>query len=71
MVLFTLLLGGRQHNSIIDELVRMRTEHVIVVTLFIINQATNEDELGTGGTNPIPFLKKYRDETNEKKIVFT
>ncbi|KIW94535.1 uncharacterized protein Z519_04511 [Cladophialophora bantiana CBS 173.52] len=57
-------------KSVIDAFQKWRTSHVIIVSRFIVQPAAVEakdnaasEQRGTGGSLPIPFLKKYRDET--------
>ena len=40
-----------------------RSEHLKMVTLYIICQSNTENVQGTGGSNPIPFLKSCRIDT--------
>ncbi|OAP55162.1 hypothetical protein AYL99_10862 [Fonsecaea erecta] len=54
----------------IEAFQKWRTKHVIIVSRFIVRPAAAEvtdksvtQQRGTAGSLPIPFLKKYRDET--------
>ena len=60
-------------NDTIEELGRFRTEHVIIVTRYIVNQREHSvnptlDKKGSGGSNFMKLLKKVRNETLEAKI---
>lgn len=45
----------------IKALTNFRSEHIKMVTGYVVCQ--NSRAMGTGGSNPIPFLKKLRDDT--------
>ena len=49
------------YQACIKELANFRSEHIKMVSRYIICQ--NSRARGTGGSNPIPFLKKLRDDT--------
>lgn len=52
----------------IEALTKFRTEHIKMVTRYITCQSRkckNEEILGTGGSNPIQFLKKCRRDTEK------
>lgn len=56
--------GTEGHNSCVKALANFRSEHIKMVARFIVCQnKSSGSPLGTGGSNPIPFLKKCRDET--------
>ena len=55
-------------NSTVEELVKFRTDHVILVTRFIVNQRSHSvnptlEAKGSGGTDFMSLLKKVRNET--------
>ena len=63
----------QQFNSTIDAFVSFRSQHITIVTRFIVNQmphTVNESlkDRGTGGTSFMDFLKSVRDDTIEAKI---
>lgn len=52
------------YNECIKALANFRSEHIKMVARYIVCQnKSSGSPLGTGGSNPIPFLKKCRDET--------
>ena len=56
------------YNGAIEALAKFRSEHVILVTRYIVNQKQHSvnpslDMRGTGGTPFMMFLKKVRDNT--------
>lgn len=56
------------YNSAVEEFARFRSEHMIMVTRYIVNQQPHSvnpslDAKGSGGTDFMRFLKKVRDET--------
>lgn len=52
------------YNSCIKALANFRSEHIKMVARYIVCQnKSSGSPLGTGGSNPIPFLKKCREET--------
>ena len=53
------------YQSCVKALINFRSEHIKMVTLFIVCQSKKGNPLGTGGSNPIPFLKKCRNETEK------
>ena len=50
------------YEASLKALENFRSEHIKMVTRYIICQ--NSRAKGTGGSNPIPFLKKLRDDTS-------
>jgi indoleamine 2,3-dioxygenase len=55
--------GENSYNFCIKSLANFRSEHIKMVARYIICQIKTSKPLGTGGSNPIEFLKKCRDET--------
>lgn len=61
-------------NDTIEELAKFRTDHVILVTRYIVNQKQHGgvnptlSATGSGGTNFMQLLKKIRNETLEFRI---
>jgi len=60
-------------NEVVDELVRFRNQHLILVARYIVNQKESSvnpslDDKGTGGSHAISFLKGVRDRTIAGKI---
>lgn len=56
-------------NNCIELNDKFRTEHVKIVARYIVAQSRNpQQELGTGGTTPMPFLKGVRDEVKPNLI---
>ena len=56
-------------DEAVDELVKFRNQHIILVTSYIVNQTKMDDVKGTGGAaNAVNFLKDIRDKTIEAKI---
>ena len=49
------------YAACVRELTNFRSEHLKMVSRYIVCQSNRAK--GTGGSNPIPFLKKIRDET--------
>ena len=63
-----------QYNSTIETFVEFRDAHIVVVTRFIVNQKQHTvnpslEEIGTGGTPFMHFLKNVRDNTKNSKIL--
>jgi indoleamine 2,3-dioxygenase len=56
------------YSECIKSLSDFRNEHIIMVTRYIVSQAgkSGQTAYGTGGSNPIPFLKQFRRDTNER-----
>ncbi|MFT5764673.1 MAG: indoleamine 2,3-dioxygenase, partial [Saprospiraceae bacterium] len=54
-------------KNAIDHLIEFRNEHLKMVSIYIMKQAkaTNAEAVGTGGTNPMLFLKSIRNK-NQK-----
>jgi indoleamine 2,3-dioxygenase len=69
---------GRHHpelkeayNHALKAMEAFRTSHVKMVSLYIITQAHKEDHTevqGTGGSNPIPFLKAIRSHVQDAEL---
>ena len=63
-----------QFNATIEALVKFRSDHIVIVTRFIVNQiehTVNNKSLkdtGTGGTSFMKFLKEVREDTAAAKI---
>ncbi len=56
-------------NDVVEELVKFRNNHIILVTRYIVNQAGTKDAGGTGGAaQAVAMLKDLRDRTVEAKI---
>lgn len=55
-------------KSCLKALIEFRNAHIIMVSRYIINPSakTHQNALGTGGSNPLPFLKQIRDDTSNK-----
>ena len=63
-----------RYNSAVEEFGEFRSDHVILVTRYIVNQQKHSvnsslDNKGSGGTDFMKFLKKVRDETINLKIL--
>jgi len=50
----------------IERLIKFRNEHLKLVALYVMKQAkkTNASAVGTGGTNPMVFLKNVRNQND-------
>ena len=57
---------SRACKKCIEALSNFRNEHIKMVARYVVSQCPSSR--GTGGSNPLPFLKKCRDETIEKII---
>ena len=60
-------------NAVVEELVKFRNQHLILVARYIINQREKSinpslDSKGTGGSDAIDFLRKVHDMTRARKI---
>lgn len=53
--------SAKGYSECIKSLINFRSQHIKMVTRYIICQ--NTQAKGTGGSNPIPFLKRLRDDT--------
>lgn len=51
------------YKKCVESLVKFRNEHIKMVARYVVSQRPSS--WGTGGSNPLPFLKKCRDETIE------
>jgi indoleamine 2,3-dioxygenase len=58
------------YKEAVNSLVAFRNEHLKIVALYIIKQAkqTQTTAIGTGGTNPMVFLKSVRDQNKDLLI---
>ncbi|KIW77358.1 hypothetical protein Z517_09804 [Fonsecaea pedrosoi CBS 271.37] len=61
---------GCAFQGVLDAFQKWRTKHVSIVSRFVVLPAAAEakgkpaeQQKGTAGSQPIPFLKQYRDET--------
>ena len=56
-------------NEVVKELVEFRSEHIVLVTRYIVNPAGSMEVQGTGGAAlAVAFLKDIRDKTDEATI---
>ena len=57
------------YQEVVDQLIAFRNEHLKIVSLYIMKQAKkmNASSKGTGGTNPMIFLKSIRNRNEELK----
>ena len=57
------------YQAVVDELIQFRNEHLKMVALYIMKQAATqgEDAQGTGGTNPMKFLKSIRNSNQASR----
>lgn len=55
------------YKAAVEALVQFRNEHLKIVALYIIKQASknNSSAKGTGGTNPMVFLKSVRNQNSD------
>lgn len=58
------------YNTALEALQSFRSSHVRMVTFYIVAQAAKENKeiQGTGGSNPIPFLKDIREHVDHSKL---
>ena len=58
------------YNRCVEAVKEFRSAHIRMVSFYIVAQAAKEDHeiQGTGGSNPIPFLKTIRNHTEHSKI---
>ncbi|MEM9822643.1 MAG: hypothetical protein AAF985_16290 [Bacteroidota bacterium] len=56
-----------EYKKAIKQLTEFRNEHLKIVALYIIKQAKldQSSSIGTGGTNPMVFLKSIRNQTQQ------
>lgn len=61
------LRSNPSYKRCVDAMIQFRTEHIKIVTKYIINEASKVSGCtsGTGGSNPIPFLKRCLMDTEE------
>ena len=59
---------SQNYSNCVKSLVEFRNSHIIMVTRYIVSQAAKSQQsaLGTGGSNPVPFLKQFRNDTLHK-----
>jgi len=56
-------------NDVVEELVKFRSDHIILVTRYVVNPAGTAEVKGSGGSaQAVEFLKGIRDKTKEAKI---
>lgn len=57
----------RTYQKVIQQLIEFRDEHLKMVAIYIMQQAKkNKDTaIGTGGTNPLHFLKSVRNQNKQ------
>ncbi len=57
----------KSYQEAIKQLIELRNEHLKMVAIYVIKEATknNQDALGTGGTNPLHFLKSIRNRNED------
>lgn len=58
---------NKAYKGVVDQLIEFRNEHLKIVALYIIKQAekTQSNAVGTGGTNPMHFLKSIRNQNRK------
>lgn len=58
------------YNGCLKELEDFRSAHIKMVSFYIVTQAAKEHQevQGTGGSNPVPFLKDIRDHVTKSKL---
>jgi len=54
------------YQKCMAQLIEFRNEHLKIVALYVMKQAkqTDSDAVGTGGTNPMVFLKSVRNQND-------
>ena len=63
----------KHYDAAVNSLTSFRSSHISLVTSYIINvkqrqgERTSDEDVGTGGTQFIRFLKKVRDNTSRMK----
>ncbi|MEM7103326.1 MAG: hypothetical protein AAF502_09370 [Bacteroidota bacterium] len=57
------------YKEVVDQLIAFRNEHLKIVSLYIVKQARllEASSVGTGGTNPMVFLKSIRNRNEDLK----
>lgn len=58
------------YNKALEALQSFRSSHIRMVTFYVVAQAAKEHKeiQGTGGSNPIPFLKDIREHVDHSKV---
>ncbi len=54
------------YSACIQAVMSLRNEHLKIVAEYILSQASGP-ALGTGGTNPVDFLKQLRNDTGKRR----
>ncbi len=64
------IMNSVNYKACLAALSAFRNFHIIMVTRYIVSQKSksksSEPVFGTGGSNPIPFLKQFRNDTLER-----
>lgn len=57
----------KSYNEAVQHLIEFRNEHLKIVAIYIMQQAkrTKTIAVGTGGTNPMEFLKSVRNQNDD------